>query len=137
MSVPTGSPFSCMHAEYVPNYRKQESETETDTEKSKHVRLIKKGGLVGIVLDARVAGDWISVFKLNAHAKMQENLIQVSSPSSSSSSVMSPSSTFIHNRSILVPVMSQLSNNQFLILSNLVILSYLGSFWCLVLCTIL
>ena len=61
MSVPTGSPFSCMHAEYVPNYRKQESETKTDTEKSKHVRLIKKGGLVGIVLDARVAGDWICV----------------------------------------------------------------------------
>ena len=102
MSAPfTGSSFSCIRAKHVHNYWKRESEAGIDM-RNKNARPIEEEGPAGIVLGARVAGDWTSA--LNAYAKVQEDRIRASSPSSSSSSVASASSPPIHDRPIPVPV---------------------------------
>ena len=80
MSAPSaGSSFSCIRAKDIHNYWNPEAYT-----KNKSTRTIVKEGPAGIVLGARVAGDWTSA--LNAYAKVREDSIRASSPSPSMSS---------------------------------------------------
>jgi len=100
----TSSLFSCIRAKDVHNYW-QHPDHEPNT-KNKNARAIEEEGPAGIVLGARVAGDWTSA--LNAYAKVREDRIRTSSPSPSpspsSSSVPATSPTPINDRPIPVPV---------------------------------